>query len=249
MSIVASASSNSSASKGVTAPRHRQRFFRCRSPWQRRTRPAASRAASAGARSASAVAPRPPSPHPAGGQPGREGRAARAVQRRRHRRGRVHARHRLQRRVGGGGRVGDPVEEFRRQPAARRDRVEEVRRGHRRHAQHPFHGIAIAVELQRPVRRPRDRDHVPVEVRGEAAVDRQLVPGEALAGLRRGEVQEAQIDRLFQLQRRVRPDEHRRDARLDRRGAAARRRSSEAAGRCAGGIKARRRPGSRRCHG
>ena len=157
---------------------------RCRSPWQRRTRPAAARAASSrrAGRRAPPRAAAAQAPHRVGRQAGGQRRAARC----RPARGACAAgastpgtggRRRAARRRRRPSRPAGPASSPPR--AATASRKSPAGTGAMRSTQST--GLAVAAEPSAAVRRPRDRHDVAVEVRGEAAVDRQFAPREALA--------------------------------------------------------------------
>ena len=77
--------------------------------------------------------------------------------------------------------------------------------------------VGHAAEAQRAVRAAHDRHHVAIQAGCRGGVQRQFAQAEAAARLDRGEIQERQRHRLFQLPDRVRAEENQRDMRLHRR--------------------------------
>ena len=197
----------------------RQRLPRCRSPCARRTKPSRARRAASGAMPSSAARMRAaPGAHRRSGQAGVVRRPGIALGNVTHRRDGHPFRQRRQAAMERRDRVAERIEQCRRQPARRRDCVQEIACRHPRHAQHPVDAWPSprSPSAERPSARRTTGTTSRYRPGAAGAVQLQFAPSETPARLQRREVEERQPHRLLQLPHRVRADEHQRDMRLQR---------------------------------
>ena len=107
--------------------------------------------------------------------------------------------------IGGDG-IAQRVQKFICQTVMRCDDIEKIALGHPSHSQNEIDG-GIVAEVERAVFPACNTDHVAIEPRRRLLVDLEFPAQEMFPRLERGEVEERQTDRLFQLPHGIAADE------------------------------------------